>query len=341
MAKTKVSVKHIHVDKNAGPDVSEFECPPNFIPDYDAAIPDQYIVAFSTAENGLRLADAWKEAQELGKFTKVMVAAPSNHRERIQSSHAEARNVMREVIFDGLPPQHGGLRPVRPKDYNHYKLLAEQMYAEMKIRKMFKDNPNPSPEEQKEAQEGMCGTREGIAYCASHPLWPRVRWIHGVTPGWFAAVISLLEDPCWYVNPDHPKRMGRFKSHMGLYRFLDVMSDPGLDHTAYRLLTLMMTVVANIPPSMMEDKDTLKVEPKLFFQRYLLRARSALDRANVTSDQVAYRGLVAAINKLTSWVWLNWNEVLFPENAAQEVEAAKFFVNDKPAAQLSEHHRIW
>lgn len=334
----KVKIRHIYVDSAGRPGIDEFDCPVNFVPDFDAEYPDEYVVAFSLVTNGSRIAEAWKESQEPGRDTKVLVAAPFEKRDQILSGFDGARDAMRELIFDGLQPHLGGLRLVRAKDYNHYQLLHEYRYAEMKLRKLFKGNERPSPQEYAEAMEGVCSNQQGMNYTASHPLWPRVRWIHGITPGWFSALLYLMEDPYWYVDPAFPKRSYHWKQRLGVYHLFEALTRQTDDISVLRTVSLLTNLIFTVPAC---DPEQLQTDPKLFFQRYHLRYYTGYTACGEPDDGVGSWALIKAVTKLANWLWLNWLETALPKHSVVEVDTKKFFAPDVTTAAYAEHNRIW
>lgn len=331
----KVLIQHIYNPGGGKPGLDEFEVPANFVPDLEGNIPDCYIVAFATADNASRIADAWKECQGTpGPSYRFMVAAPGLFRDELYGTPSKAPEIMRKLLFDGLSPHKGGLRMVRAKDYVHFRLMSEYRLGIQRAVELVKKLKGgiPTLEQQQEACEGMIPLSQMAAYCASHLLWPRLRWIYGVTFGWFATLVTLLEDPYWYSDPEKPKSSLRFKRAMmdeavGEYSFL-----------AQVLQNLPFLVIGTMD---LKDPKNLSEWPEMFFQRYYLRHLTRLRAEGVSPEEGHVHAARAAAEKLINWIWLNWTEVLLPDHAPQEVFASRFFGQDKAAAGLAEFHRIW
>lgn len=90
-----------------------------------------------------------------------------------------------------LPPSLGGWHQLSDRDYPAY-ALSHQIQTD----RDFTDHVS--------------------AIMKGHPAWYDLRFIDGVNPEWAAWLLTFIIDPRWYVDTEHPDRLNRLYSYLGL-----------------------------------------------------------------------------------------------------------------------------
>ena len=94
---------------------------------------------------------------------------------------------MRQCV---LPASVGGWHTVSPLDYPAYAISAQ----------FQKDNDHDHIQRLLE----------------THPAWHDLQFLPNLSYSHCARLISEIRDPRWYIDPVHPERVGRLRSHLGL-----------------------------------------------------------------------------------------------------------------------------
>lgn len=128
----------------------------------------------------------------------------------------------------------------------------------------------------------------------NHPVWPRLQILPDIDPRAVARLLGLLRDPRFYVDPQHPDRLGRLKSYLGLEPFCWQSMLQGVRNTYADRCRLVQECLGAPRTFHMQN-------PAYFLQRERLR------------HQDPQQGTLRAAQLFVHYLYLNWLDALYPQ----------------------------
>jgi len=159
-----------------------------------------------------------------------------------------------------------------------------------------------------------------------HPIFPYLD-MYNVNPVWLGAVIGLIGDPRWFIDPAHPNRSSRLKRYFGLDRLRDAdIDDPApSNNTEYRYWCLHMMRYATDM-----SKDYVDA-----FRSEGIRVVVAGDCSTIaTCELLSLKAVRAELSRFVIYIRLIWMSLLYPD---QPFIPEKFFRDDEDILFFSHH----